>query len=478
MMKKRVPLILLAVLFVANLLILAPPSLGLHGSDVLLGQLDLLVDVRHELVSGYVEEIEEEDQQKLVRAAVDGMIASLGDQHTTYFSPEDLKRFDRETMGSFSGIGAEVTIDQMLRRLKIVSPIDESPAWRAGVMAGDIVLKIGEKDTLDMHLRDAVDLLIGEKGTDVTIRVRHESGDEETITITRAQITVSTIRGIRRDAEHHWQFMIDPEHHIGYIRIRQFSETTAADLKEALQGLKADGMRGLIVDLRFNPGGLLNSAVDVADMFLDPGQAVVSVKGRVVPEKVYRSPKKQIVAGVEIVVLANGLSASAAEIVTGALADHKRAQFIGTRTFGKGSVQQMLELDNGQGALKMTNAYWYTPNGTRIHRVRKTGAETAAPGEPKADSKPWRWGVDPEDGFFVVMNAEQTREMFKIRRETDILRGNGKEGLSDTGDAPEQMTPEWIEQEMADLQLAAGMVDILYLIQWVMLQWLQLLYPA
>ena len=439
-MKKCVAIVLLALLFVANVLILAPTSLGLPGADVY-GQLNLLVDVRHELVSGYVEELAEPEQQEMIRAAVRGMIESLGDPHTAYLSPEDLKRFDRETMGSFSGIGAEVMIEPTVRRLQIVSPIEDTPAWNAGVMAGDIVLEIDDVDTLDLPLSDAVEKLVGKAGTKVTILVRHESGEEELITITRAQINVSTIRGMRRDAEHHWQFMIDPEHKIGYVRIRQFSGTTAADLKAALQDLMAAGMRGLILDLRFNPGGLLQSAVAVADMFLDPGQAVVSVKGRAVPEYVHRSTHEQIASGVEIVVLANRASASAAEIITGALADNGRARFVGARTFGKGSVQQLRELDNGQGALKLTNAFWYTPNGTRIHKV------------PKAET----WGVDPEDGFFVVMNSAQIKKMFDIRRAGDILRRSD----DGNGNGPRQLTPDWIEQEMADLQLAAGLKTLL-----------------
>jgi len=434
-MKKRLSMAALAILFTANLLILAPRSLGLHSDDFY-GQLALLVDVRHELVSSYVEE---PDQQELVRAAIRGMIGALNDPYTAYLSPDDLKRFDRETTGSFSGIGAEVTIDPKLRRLKILSPIDDAPAWKAGVMAGDIVLKINDEDTLDMPIGDAVDRLIGEAGTDVTILVRHESGEEESITITRAQINVSTIRGLRRDAEQQWQFMIDREHKIAYVRVKQFNADTARDLAAVLDTLAGQGMRGLILDLRFNPGGLLPSAIAVSDIFLDKGQTIVSVKGRIVPEQVYAAQSDQLIPGVELVVLASGASASAAEIVTGALSDNGRAQFIGTRTFGKGSVQQLKALDRDQGALKITNAFYYIPSGTKIHRL------------PDAE----KWGVDPQDGFFVVMSPEQIEKMHEIRREGDILRrGNN-------GNGPEQPTPEWIEQNMADTQLAAGMTALL-----------------
>ena len=451
-MRKYVAVGSLAVLFTANLLILAPSSFGLAQSGVL-RQLDLVVDVRDELVKGYVEET---DGEELVRAAVRGMVRSLGDQHTAYLAPEDLERFDRETSGSFSGIGAEVTIDEAADRLKIVSPIEDTPAWRAGVMAGDIVMTIDGEDTLGMKLGKAVEKLIGEAGTDVTIVVEHDSGDREEITITRARISVSTIRGVRRAPAGGWDFMIDPEHKIGYVRVRQFSGTTAEDLQAVVEDLKADGMRGLIVDLRFNPGGLLQSAVGVANLFLDPQQAVVSVKGRKVDEYVHRSTDPQIAAGIEMVVLANGASASAAEIVTGALADHGRARFVGTRTFGKGSVQQLRELPQNQGALKITSAYWFTPNGAQIHRVVKDEVDEDA-------SEVARWGVDPEDGFWVPMSAEQVREMFDIRRKSDILRNHEGDngGDQDTGPDPGPLTPERIRAEMADLQLAAGLEAML-----------------
>jgi carboxyl-terminal processing protease len=447
-MKKYFAVGLLALLFAANLLILAPASFGLSGDYY--SQMGLLVDVRHQLITGFVKKPSDKD---MLEGAVRGMIESLGDVHTVYMSSEHLKRFDRETMGSFSGIGAEVSIDPNARRLKIVSPIEGSPAYREGVMAGDIVLKIDDKDTLGMELSDAVKNLIGKAGTDVTIEVRHESGDLQTITITRAQINVSTIRGIRRATTGGWDFMLDPVNKIGYVRLRQFSESTADDLRQALKGLMDDGMRGLILDLRFNPGGLLTSAVEVADLFLDPDQDVVSVKGRTVAEYIHRSEHKQVTGGAQIVVLANGGSASAAEIVAGALADNLRAKFIGSRTFGKGSVQQLRMLDGGQGALKMTNAYWYTPNGKLIHKVTVKDEDKA-----NADEQP-SWGVDPDDGFFVVMSPKQMRAMIEIRRNSDVLHRTASDENAPIKQAT--LTPESIEQDLKDLQLAAGLKAII-----------------
>lgn len=430
-MKKPASIALLATLFVANLVLLAPQSLGLYKKSAF-GQLNLLFDIRHELVTGYVEK---PDQEKMILAAVRGMIDSLGDQHTTYFTKEELGFFDRDTMGTFSGIGAEVTIDPTLRRLKIITPLEDSPAWKSGVMAGDIVMSIDGEDTLDMKIDAAVKRLIGKAGTDVVISVRHESGDEEDITITRAVINVQSVRGLIRDDDQHWRYIIDEENEIGYVRLSQFSENTAADLRERIEDLEEEGVRGLIIDLRFNGGGLLDSAVEISDMFLDKGKRIVSVKGRVMPEEVFDATDDQIAKDLHIVVLANEFSASASEILTGALHDNNRAKFIGTRTFGKGSVQQMRALPNDEGALKMTNAYYYLPNGEKIHRT--------------PDSK--QWGVNPGDGFFVAMNADQILEMHKLRRDREIIRAEGN------GDNGDKITPQWIEQKLADPQLAAGL---------------------
>jgi len=429
-MNKTITLVLLAVLFVANLLALAPRTFGL-GSDVF-GQLNLLVDVRHEIVSNYVTEPNEKD---LIRSGVRGMIDALNDPYTAYLTPEDLEAFDRDTTGSFSGIGAEITIDQALMRLKIVTPLEDSPAWNAGVMAGDIVMMIDDTDTLKLPIDKAVDKLIGPAGTKVTIKVRHDSGDEETITITRDKNNIQTVRGVRRDANKHWDFWLDESAKIGYVRLTQFSEPTSRDLRAAVQKLVEGGAKGMILDLRFNGGGLLDSAIEVSDTFLAPDKVVVSVKGRSVKEQVYRSREPDLSGGMDIVLVANEYSASASEIVTGALSDNERAKFVGTRTFGKGSVQQLKLLDNNMGALKMTNAFYYIPSGRKIHKI---------PGSKD-------WGVTPPDGYYVDMTPKELETMQKVRREGDILRRNdANNGRHD------HLTPEWITEHMADPQLAAA----------------------
>ncbi|MCC7146210.1 MAG: S41 family peptidase [Phycisphaeraceae bacterium] len=394
-------------------------------------QLDLLVDIRHEILSEYVEE---PDQEKMVQNAARAMVEALDDPYTVYLSPEELEPFDREIRGTFSGIGAEVRFDAEERRIRVVSPLEDSPAWHAGVLAGDLILEIDSQTTLDMTIDEAIDHLTGAQGTVVVVKVRHESGEEATITITRAVINVPTVKGLRRTADQQWDFMLDHAHGIGYVRIQQFTEKTAGDLRTALERVREQGVKGLILDLRFDPGGLLESAVEVSDLFLPAGKTIVSIRGRTTQPRVFTSTDDDLLTDIPLVVLANEASASAAEIVTGALADNQRAQFIGSRTFGKGSVQQIKPISSGEGAIKITNAYYYLPNGRNIHR--------------RADAE--EWGVDPQDGFYVPMTPLEVKAMIEKRREGDILRQRAGE----EGDAA--MSPQWIEENLKDLQLAAA----------------------
>ena len=399
-------------------------------------QIDLLVDLRHELATEYVDE---PDEQEMVEGAVNGMIEALDDPYTQYFPMEEFQQFTESVRGEFFGIGAEVTIEN--NRLHIVTPLEDSPAWNAGVMAGDTVLTIDGTDTLDMPINDAIKLLKGPKGTDVTIGVRHANGQEQDITITRDRIEVQTVRGFDRDAEHRYAFWLDPTQKIAYVRLTQFSERTAVEFAQVLDTLNQQGMRGLVLDLRFNPGGLLEAAVQISDLFLEEGKTIVSVRGRVVPEQVFRATDHTPYADLPVVVLANPFSASASEIVAGALSDNDRALFVGERTFGKGSVQQVKMLEGGQGALKITNAYYYLPSGRNIHRRNK------ADGEP--------WGVDPTDGAYVAMDAQARREMLDARRANDVV--------NDDNGSPEKpaVSPQLLRDQLKDPQLAAALEALL-----------------
>jgi len=434
MMKKYVIGGFVALIAVFGLLALAPDSVARVGKSAF-DQIDLLVDIRHEIVSSYVEE---PDENKMVESAVRAMLASLGDRYTVFLTPEELAPFDKQIRGTFSGIGAEIDIHN--DHLRIVSPLEDSPAWQSGVMAGDIVLQIDGESTHGISITEAVKRLTGPQGTKVTVKVQHMSGQEQEITITRAKINVQTVRGMHRNADNHWDYTLDPAHGVGYLRITQFTSVTAPAVADVLKQFEQQGIRAMVLDLRFNPGGLLDSAVKVSDYFLPAGKRIVSVKGRAVPEQVQLATDAKTLTSIPIVVLANEASASAAEIVTGALSDNHRAKFIGSRTFGKGSVQQVRMLENGQGALKITHAYYYLPNGRNIHRRENDE----------------HWGVDPEDGFYVPMSPDQVRKMIEIRR--NLAR-------SPVGDDSEkelpEVTPQWIETELSDPQLAAGLRAIL-----------------
>ena len=405
-----------------------------------------LVDVHAEIVREYVEE---PDEEKMIDAAVRAMIDTLDDLHTVYLSPEDIKAFDKHVRGTFSGIGAEV--DMKDGQLLIVAPLEDSPAWNAGVMVGDLVLEIDGVPLAEVveglgtdneKLKGAINSLTGKAGTDVRLLVRHESNEEETIVITRAQIDIPTVRGFWRDVEGRWHYLLDDVNRIGYVRLSQFTDTTAEDLQAVLMELKRRRASGLILDLRLNPGGLLEAAVEVSDLFLEDGKSIVSVKGRRVPDRVINSTDNMVLGSIPIVVLANEFSASASEIVTGALLENDRAQFVGTRTFGKGSVQQVNKLKS-PGAIKITNAYYYLPNGRNIHR--KKDQET--------------WGVDPKDGFYVPMTTDQIKEMLDHRRVGESHPADSRDQQNAGGAST--MTPAVIEETRADPQLAAALAAIL-----------------
>lgn len=397
-------------------------------------QIDLVFEVRQELIDSYVEE---PDQMELIEAAVAGLVNSLEDPYTVFVPAKDVEQFSDRLTGSFSGIGAE--IDMLDGRPRIVTPLEDSPAWKAGIMAGDVILKVDGESTQDQDQMEVIRRIKGEPGTDVVLTVRRESGEELDITVTRAHINVQTVRGARRKADQSYDFMLDHVNKIGYVRVSQFTEPTVEELRSALEQLIEQGCKGLILDLRFDPGGLLDTAVAVSDMFLTGGKRIVSTKGRSWAEQVFDSTDDTVMPDTPLVVLANEGSASASEVVTGALSDNKRALFVGTRTFGKGSVQQVHALDSGLGALKLTGAYYYLPSGRNIHR--KPDAEV--------------WGVDPDEGAYVPMTNEAYEQMIKTRREADVLRPEN--GHNDSA----EVTPEEIERVLKDPQLAAALKAVL-----------------
>ena len=311
------------------------------------------VKVVKELQDKYVDEIK---INTILVNAYRGMLSGL-DPYSQYFSPEDMEDLKIETEGEFEGLGIEVIVKEGL--LTVITPLLDSPAFKAGILVGDRIIKIDGESTENMTIRDAVKKLRGKLGTKITLTVVHEGDTTPTdITIERAKIHVQSIRGTR---------MVDNDYKVGYLAVTNFQENTVRDMDAAIQDLMKKGMKCLVLDLRFNPGGLLNVAVDMADKFLERG-VIVSTKGRDKTQNyVYQAHKKGTYPDFPLVVLVNNGSASASEIVAGAIKDHKRGLLLGIKTFGKGSVQSLIPVGDGKAALKLTTARYYTPSGVCIH---------------------------------------------------------------------------------------------------------------
>ncbi|MBW2216098.1 MAG: S41 family peptidase [Deltaproteobacteria bacterium] len=319
------------------------------GTDEVYKNIEVFIEVLRQVEENYVEP---QDPQELIHGAIKGMVRSL-DPHSSFMTKDEYSELMMETKGSFSGIGIEITLKDNI--LTVVSPIEGTPADKAGMKSGDMIIKIEDESTKDMTMMDAVKRIRGPKGSKVNLTVARE-GETKPLefSITRDVIPLKSVRS----------YLLTPE--IGYVRVSTFQSKTTTDLALALEKLEKDReLKGLILDMRNNPGGLLRQAEEVSDLFLDSG-VIVSTKGRI------SSQDRKTMASMgekprdyQIVVLVNGGSASAAEIVAGALQDNKRALILGSRTFGKGSVQTILPMSDGN-ALRLTTARYYTPSGKSI----------------------------------------------------------------------------------------------------------------
>ena len=335
---------------VVAIALLAAPSVADAASSETYRQLNLFGDVFERVRSDYVEEVSDKE---LIESAINGMLISL-DPHSSYLNQDSFQDMQVQTKGEFGGLGIEVTMESQL--VKVVSPIDDTPAAEAGVEAGDFITHLDGEQVLGLTLSEAVDRMRGRVGTDIVLTIRREGVDQPLkIRITRAIIKIQSVRS-------------RIEENAAYIRVTKFNEQTEAGLKRELGRIKEqlDGaLIGVILDLRNNPGGLLDQAVAVSDAFLNQGE-IVSTRGRR-SDSVQRFNAKagDLADGLPVIVLINGGSASASEIVAGALQDHRRAIVIGTRSFGKGSVQTIIPL-SGHGAIRLTTARYYTPSGSSI----------------------------------------------------------------------------------------------------------------
>jgi carboxyl-terminal processing protease len=319
------------------------------GGNVPFEDLRVFAEVFGRIKSDYVERVPD---KKLIEEAIQGMLNGL-DPHSSYLNEEDYRELRVGTSGEFGGVGIEVGMEDGF--LKVIAPIDDTPAARAGIKAGDIIIKLDDKTVKGMALDDAVKLMRGKPGTKIELTITREGREKPfDVTLERAVIKVVSVKGR----------LLEPGYL--YIRLSQFQTHTAEDLIKTISRLKGQGpVRGLILDLRNNPGGVLNAAVAVSDAFLESG-LIVYTEGRVKDSQLrFQAAPDDVLDGAPMVVLVNGGSASASEIVAGALQDHKRAVVMGRQTFGKGSVQTIIPI-NERTALKLTTARYFTPNGRSI----------------------------------------------------------------------------------------------------------------
>ncbi len=382
---------------------------GAKPKDEMLELYGLFVDAVEKVEVNYVRPV---SRRELLESALEGMLQNL-DPHSTFINTSEWMQFRRQIEGRFGGIGIQVGIDNESGRLRVIAPMVGTPAYEGGILAGDQIVEIDGKNAEGMSPDKAIEVLTGRPGTEVKLSVLHEGAEEpEPITITRAIIDVPSVLGDHRKPDDQWEFLIDPDKKIGYIRITSFIQNTAEELKKALDQLKEQGVKGLILDLRDDPGGLLSAAVEVSDLFLDNGE-IVSTKGRNTPPKVYSAHKNSAFEDVPMVVLVNQNSASASEIVSAALQDHHRATVVGQRSYGKGSVQNIFELDDGNSVLKLTVASYYRPSGENIHRFKNA----------KVTDK---WGVSPDKGCEVKLSTNEYIRWFNGRRDRDLAAGHRK----------------------------------------------------
>jgi carboxyl-terminal processing protease len=359
MMRKTSLVLLGAVAGVAITLVASQPRVILLGSSAKAAaadtykQLNLFGDVFERVRADYVEKPED---AKLVESAINGMLAGL-DPHSSYMDGKSYRDMQVQTRGEFGGLGIEVTMEDGL--IKVVAPIDDTPAAKAGILANDIITHLDDDQVQGLTLNQAVEKMRGAPNTKIRLKIMRKGQDKPIeVTLERAIVKVQAVRS-RVEGED-----------VGYIRLTQFNEQTTEGLKRALTDIATkvpnEKLKGYIIDMRNNPGGLLEEAISVSDAFLDKGE-IVSTRGRNLEETQRRNAKAgDLAKNKPIIVLINGGSASASEIVAGALQDHKRATVIGTRSFGKGSVQTIIPLGSGNGALRLTTARYFTPSGRSI----------------------------------------------------------------------------------------------------------------
>ncbi|MFM7739361.1 MAG: S41 family peptidase [Planctomycetota bacterium] len=381
--------------------------------------------------------LEEYGRRDLFDTAVSGMLESL-DEHSMYFSGAQYRAFEEDMQQEFGGVGMFVGVDPRTKELVVVAAMPNTPAAKAGLASGDVILEISGVSMLGKSREDAVEKMRGPKGKPVVLQIRRD-GETREVTLIRDSITTDSVQGDWLHADGHWDFFLKSQPTTGYIRISQFSERTVEELRAALKSL--DGkIENLILDLRMNSGGLLEAAVEISSMFLPPGEDVVRIEARNprFNEQLRTRGEPLIKSNVPIVVLVNRHSASASEIVAACLQDHGRAQVVGERSYGKGTVQNVVYLERKKSAIRLTTARYVRPSGKNIDRRVAEKHELTD------------WGVSPSDGAAVEQSEEQVFEQFRQRNLRDLA------GLQRTQRTPRPMPDDGTKESELQEVDAAG----------------------
>lgn len=413
---------------------------------------DTIVRVMQQIDQNYVEEV---DDRKLFEGALNGIVAQLDDPYSAYEPPQQATEFRQHLDQKFGGIGIQVSLDEKTKRLTVASPMIDTPAYDAGILAGDTILEIDGEDTLGLNTEDALHLLRGDPGEGVRLKVLHAGQSEPVeVELTRAIINVPSVLGDAHDSAGRWQFALESHPEIGYVRITTFGDQTQGELEQALVWLSEHHVKALILDLRGNAGGFLKTAVATCDFFVRQGQ-IVSTRGRDKQRnrEDFQASGKARYTNWPMAVLVDHQTASASEIVSACLQDHGLAVVVGERTWGKGTVQNVIPLENGKSQLKLTVATYWRPSGKNIHRLHDA---------KETDD----WGVRPDPGYEVKLTTEQLKRVVEERHARDVFKPQSSQPVASGGspaagpyDPQLDKAVEYLSAKLAEPKVAAGVID-------------------
>jgi C-terminal peptidase prc len=410
---------------------------------------DLLVEARMAL--GKREDL---DGQKDIDIAVQRMMGDLKDPHSVFIDPQMLEQFKKGTEGKYIGIGVSIRKDVKTDNLLVITPLPGSPAYKAGIRAGDLITSVTLEVDRDgkpldkpevvqmrgMNVNDAVKKITGKPGTKLKVTIERPGEDKaRDIELKREPIVMETVMGYKRNAKDGWDFMLDPEQKIGYIRLTQFTDNSATEMEQAVAELKKQGMKALVLDLRFNPGGKLVTAVKITDLFVDDG-LIVSIRPRKGKEEKYEGESAASELRFPMACLINGGSASGSEILSAALQDQGRALIVGERSYGKGSVQDVVKFAGGE--MKLTTASFWRPNGKNLNKASTKGRDED------------EWGVLPDKGYEVKLSSKETEDLEEALKEAEIINPKDKQGKKNNPDFKDRQLNKATEYLLRQIKLA------------------------